>query len=84
MSFRLFELITDGNSVTCTDELRKVRVKCVVREASHLAASAIAHCQCDAEDISGFLGIFIVTFVEITAAEEEQRIRMFPLQILIL
>ena len=84
MAFRCFQLITDGHSDTSAYKLRKIRVESVVREASHLAASAIAHCQCDAENLRSFFSVLIIAFIEITATEEEERIRMFPLQFLVL
>lgn len=71
--FWVLKLVADGHAVACTYEPRQVGVECVVGKAGHLGACrlplVVAACQGDAQHLRGGLGIVVVGFVKVAAAE---------------
>ena len=83
--FRIFQLITDSHSLTCSDQFRQIGVEGMMREASHLVPfgtrSIVTVCQGDTQDSCCDNGIIAVGFVEVTATKQQQSIRMLRLQV---
>ena len=76
--FRVFELVTNGNAVSCTDEARKIVVERVVRKTGHgnrtRRTFLVTFCEGDAEDLRSHHRIITIRFVEVATTEEENRI----------
>ena len=86
----LLNLVADGYTLTGTDKFRQIGVEGMVWETCHaqgrtvfLFALGVAR-EGDAQDVGGFDGIVLVGLVEVTATEQEHRIRVLLLQVVVL
>ncbi len=81
---RVFELVADGNSSSSSDQFWQIRVEGMMRKSRHLGgwfvSGVVSFSQCNSEDATCIYGIVAIRFVEVAAAEEQQRIRVFCLQ----
>ncbi len=83
----IFKLFTDCNTVTCAHYARKVGIQLMVRESGQrdLARSSIvAFGQRDATCLCRCNCIVAKRFIEIAESEEQYRIRMAPLDLIVL
>ena len=84
---RVFELVADGHTFACPDELRQVGVEGVIGEAGHGGAlggpglAVVPPCQGDAENLGSNDGIVGIRLVEIAATEQQQRLGVLRLEV---
>ena len=81
---RVFQLVADGHPFAGTDELRQIGVQRMVRETGHLVALVIAVIpmgQRDAQYLRSDDGIIAVGLVEVAATKQQQRLRVFCLEV---
>ena len=80
---RVFQLVTDGNTFTCTYQFRQIGIKCVMWESSHLSTtrttSVITPCQGNTKNSTSFYGILTICFIKISTTKKHQSIRMLRL-----
>ena len=82
---RVFQLVADGDASSCAYEFRQVGIQCVMRESRHLVAfdtcTVVAVRQRDAENLCCHDGIVAVSLIEVATAEQQQRLRVFGLEV---
>ena len=82
-----FKLVTDGNSLTGTDELGQIAVEGMVRKTCHSERLALfilclgALGERNAKNLGCFLCILLVGLIEVTSTEQQKCIGMFALQV---
>ena len=75
-------MVTDGNSLTGTDQFRKVNIERMVRKPcyhkrfSFSIFCVIAFAERDSKYFGCFLCIVAVSFIEVSTSEEQNCIRM--------
>ena len=78
---RVFQLVAYRYALTRPDEFRQIGIQSMMRESCHLGrarrTAIVASCQRNAEYTGCLHRIFAVSFVEVTATEEQQRFGMF-------
>ena len=81
---RVFQLVADGHTQSCPHQSGQIGVEGVIGKAGHLCAeggTVVAPGKRDAEDARGIHRIFTIGLIEVTAAEEQQGIRIFGLEV---
>ena len=83
--FRVFELVADGDAMTCTHQTGKVGVEGVMWKSRHLYLSYFslvgAVCERDAKYACCNYGIVGIGFVEVAASEQQQSVGMLVLKL---
>ena len=84
---RVFELVADGHTFACPDELRQVGVECVIGEAGHGDAldgarlAVVAPRQGDAQYLGCDDSIVGIRLVEVAATEQQKRLGVLGLEV---
>ena len=84
---RVFQLVANGNSLACSDEFGQIGVEGVMWEACHGDAlgrgvfAVVASRQGDAKYFGGDDCVLGIGFVEVAAAEQQQCLGMFRLEV---
>ena len=81
----VFQLVTDGNTLTGTNELRQVGVQRMMREAGHLVTlhtcAIVTSGQCDAKDACGDDSVFTIGLIEVATTKQQHGLRVFCLEV---
>ena len=80
----VFQLVADGHAPASPDELGQISVEGMMRKTRHLVAlviSIVAMCQCDAQYLCSHYGIVAIGLIEIAATKQQQRLRVFRLEV---
>ena len=82
---RVFQLVANGNTITCSDKARQVSVERMMGKTGHFCMSRrcafaiVTTRQGDAEHLSGNHGIITVGFIEVSATKQQHSVRVFRL-----
>jgi len=82
--FRIFQLITDSDPLSGTNQFRKIRIESMMGKTRHLNSftfSVCTFCQCDSQNLGGNNGICGICFIKVAATKQHHCIRMLCLQI---
>ena len=86
-SFRVFQLVANGNSSSGTNQFRQISVERMVRKSSHLhrfTLSVSPFSKCDTQYFRSCYGIFRICFIKVSTPKQHYSIGMFRLQLKIL
>ena len=65
--FRIFQLITDSDTLSGTNQFRKIRIESMMGKTRHLNGftfSVCTFCQCDSQNFGGNNGICRICFIK--------------------
>ena len=85
---RVFQLVADGDALAGPDEFRQVRIEGMIGEARHCETlssrilAIVAMRQGDAQYLGGDDRILGIRLVEVTATEQQQRLRVLRLEVI--